>query len=97
MKIKRVDCNNRKKAFEVLIRGGDYLFPYAKLKVKPSLSAAKKMPTITATSLSLICHRWWLSRNGSTTSRQVCRNYPTQYGRVMPKSWVLEKKTLNAW
>jgi hypothetical protein len=36
MKIKRVTLNNRKKAIEVATYSKDYLFPYAKLKVRPS-------------------------------------------------------------
>lgn len=36
MKIKKVLKNNRKKAFEVVTHGNDYLFPYAKLEVLPS-------------------------------------------------------------
>ncbi len=36
MKIKRVTENNRKKAFEVITRSKEYLFPYAKLEVSPS-------------------------------------------------------------
>ena len=36
MKIKKVSHNNRKKAFEVATHGKRYLFPYAKLEVRPS-------------------------------------------------------------
>ncbi len=36
MKIKKVLKNNRKKAFEVVTYGNDYLFPYAKLEFLPS-------------------------------------------------------------
>jgi len=36
MKIKRVAPNNRKKAFEVATRSTHYLFPYAKLEIRPS-------------------------------------------------------------
>ena len=36
MKIKRVVHNNRKKAFEVTTYSKEYLFPYAKLDVRPS-------------------------------------------------------------
>ena len=36
MKIRQVRQNNRRKAFEVVIRRQTYLFPYAKLVVQPS-------------------------------------------------------------
>lgn len=36
MKIKKVVCNNRRKAFEVATYSKPYLFPYAKLDVQPS-------------------------------------------------------------
>ena len=36
MKIKKVFQNNRKKAFEVVTRSKDYVFPYAKLEIPPS-------------------------------------------------------------
>jgi hypothetical protein len=36
MKIKAVDYNNRKKAFEVATRDNRYPFPYAQLDVRPS-------------------------------------------------------------
>ena len=36
MKIRKVSANNRKKAFEVTTYGKDYLFPYAKLEIRPS-------------------------------------------------------------
>jgi hypothetical protein len=36
MKIKKVTHNNRKKAFEVTTYAKAYLFPYAKLEVRPS-------------------------------------------------------------
>ena len=36
MKNKKVTHNNRRKAFEVVINGNKYLFPYAKLEVQPS-------------------------------------------------------------
>lgn len=36
MKIKRVNANNRKRAFEVSTYNRRYLFPYAKLDVAPS-------------------------------------------------------------
>ncbi len=36
MKIKAVERNNRRRVFEVSTRGGAYVFPYAKLEVRPS-------------------------------------------------------------
>ena len=36
MKIRKVEPNNRKKAFEVFTYGKRFLFPYAKLQVSPS-------------------------------------------------------------
>ncbi len=36
MKIRSVHHDNRKKAFEVITYGGRYLFPYAKLEVRPT-------------------------------------------------------------
>jgi hypothetical protein len=36
VKIKKVTANNRRKAFEIETRGARYLFPYAKLDVRPS-------------------------------------------------------------
>jgi predicted XRE-type DNA-binding protein len=36
MKIRNVAHNNRKKAFEVVTYGQTYLFPYARLEVRPS-------------------------------------------------------------
>jgi hypothetical protein len=36
MKIKKVASNNRKKMFEVFVNGKMLLFPYARLRVKPS-------------------------------------------------------------
>ena len=35
MKIKKVTPNNRKKAFEIQANGNSYLFPYARLEVRP--------------------------------------------------------------
>jgi Cro/C1-type HTH DNA-binding domain len=36
VKIKSVQPDNRKKAFRVATRGGEYWFPYAKLRLRPS-------------------------------------------------------------
>jgi hypothetical protein len=36
MKIQKVSHNNRKKAFEISTMGKQYLFPYAKLEIRPS-------------------------------------------------------------
>jgi hypothetical protein len=36
MKIQKVTPNNRRKAFEVETRSGAYLFPYARLRVRPT-------------------------------------------------------------
>ena len=36
MKIESVQANNRKKAFEVRTRQGEYAFPYAKLRLQPT-------------------------------------------------------------
>jgi hypothetical protein len=35
MKIRNVSANNRRKAFEIEVRGGLLLFPYARLRIKP--------------------------------------------------------------
>ena len=36
MKIRKVEANNRKKAFEIETKDGKFAFPYARLRVKPS-------------------------------------------------------------
>lgn len=36
MKIRSVAANNRSRAFEVTTRGGEYTFPYARLRLRPS-------------------------------------------------------------
>jgi hypothetical protein len=36
MKIRNVTANNRRRAFEVQTRSGDFVFPYARLRLKPA-------------------------------------------------------------
>ena len=36
MKIRNVTANNRRRAFEVQTRTGDFVFPYARLRLKPA-------------------------------------------------------------